>query len=275
MKNLKTNNRIAVLSTLAAALMMAFAVPSSAQDKKEAEKKEQQKVITTVKLTSPEKGKKTQNYVVTAKTTDNKDGKIKLHIIKEADGEKKVIDTTIEFTGQVDAEQLEKMCEKMNCKMKDLECKMKILEGFDYNFEMPDMPSPPCCPEQFGFWNHPVPSPGIQMWDMPRGEETLSDVLGEIPMSRVKSYKITDTKGGKKIVIEVEDGPMFGGRSDNMIYIKAPKAVRGHSTGKGHKQDYKVIIRSDGDKDDINIDAVPPPPPPPDPGKAKSDSTKI
>lgn len=35
--------------------------------------------------------------------------------------------------------------------------------------------------------------------------ETLSDILGDIPMSTVKSYRVKETKEGKRITIEVSD----------------------------------------------------------------------
>ncbi len=35
--------------------------------------------------------------------------------------------------------------------------------------------------------------------------ETISDILGEIPMERVRNYSVKNTKYGKKIVIEIED----------------------------------------------------------------------
>ncbi|MFH1297594.1 MAG: hypothetical protein ABIJ04_10015 [Bacteroidota bacterium] len=40
--------------------------------------------------------------------------------------------------------------------------------------------------------------------------ESLSDVLGDIPMSAVKSYKIRETKNGKRITIEISDDPLLG-----------------------------------------------------------------
>jgi hypothetical protein len=35
--------------------------------------------------------------------------------------------------------------------------------------------------------------------------ETISDIIGEIPMDRVRNYSVKNTKYGKKIVIEIED----------------------------------------------------------------------
>ncbi|MCK9219992.1 MAG: hypothetical protein M0P47_08085 [Bacteroidales bacterium] len=48
-----------------------------------------------------------------------------------------------------------------------------------------------------------------RMMQMKGRGQTLSDVIGEIPMSRVKSYSIKDIKGGKRIVIELNDGQLL------------------------------------------------------------------
>jgi len=51
--------------------------------------------------------------------------------------------------------------------------------------------------------------------------ETLSDVLGDIPMGAVKSYKIKETHEGKKITIEVSDDyPFYQGR--DVFFFRAP-----------------------------------------------------
>jgi len=55
-----------------------------------------------------------------------------------------------------------------------------------------------------------------------RKGESLSDVLGNIPMSAVKSYKIKETKDGKKIVIEVSDEWSFSNDMDIMILGRPP-----------------------------------------------------
>ena len=120
--------------------------------------------------------------------------------------------------------------------------------GFDYGFEYP------CLPEiddhYFG------DNKEIEEYYMPRlymrncqfdnRNQTLSDLLGDIPMERVKSYKIKDRKNGKQIIIELEDGPIIEKR-DRFIIIREP----GRSSGKKNEYDrqMKVIIDPDDEKE--------------------------
>ena len=52
----------------------------------------------------------------------------------------------------------------------------------------------------------------------PKKGESLSDVLGDIPMSAVKSYKIKETKNGKRITIEISDDIIFNHDEDIFIW---------------------------------------------------------
>ncbi|MBL7110394.1 MAG: hypothetical protein ISS19_00450 [Bacteroidales bacterium] len=47
--------------------------------------------------------------------------------------------------------------------------------------------------------------------------ESLNDVLGDIPMSAVKSYKIKETKNGKRIIIDVSDDAFIGHDEEDII----------------------------------------------------------
>ncbi|MCX6280640.1 MAG: hypothetical protein NTU51_01590 [Bacteroidetes bacterium] len=88
-------------------------------------------------------------------------------------------------------------------------CIKDFPEDFNYKFEMPEMPEFSECPEAHDqeFFTHRTPGP--KLFSMQKRGESLSDVLGDIPMSRVKSYKIIDKKGGKRIVIDLIDAPSF------------------------------------------------------------------
>jgi hypothetical protein len=50
-------------------------------------------------------------------------------------------------------------------------------------------------------------------------EPTLSDVLGDIPMSRVNSYSIKDRKNGKRIIIDIDDAPLVE-KQERVVYLK-------------------------------------------------------
>ncbi len=52
----------------------------------------------------------------------------------------------------------------------------------------------------------------------PKSGESLSDVLGDIPMRAVTSYKIKETKNGKRITIEVSDDVMDDLHEDILIW---------------------------------------------------------
>ena len=119
--------------------------------------------------------------------------------------------------------------------------------GFGYEF---DRPCPPDC----------FPPPLREFEDLeecctPRGDmrnfrfdtrtQTLSDLLGDIPMDRVKGYKIKDKKNGKQIIIDLNDGPVLEKR-DRVIIMRDP----GKSSGKRNNSDrqMKVIIKSDDER---------------------------
>jgi len=74
--------------------------------------------------------------------------------------------------------------------------------------------------------------------------ESLSDVLGDIPMSAVKRYKIRDTKYGKKIVIEVNNDFKMH-HSENIIVITPPRPPRVHVKMPRHPR--KIVIERDSD----------------------------
>ena len=83
-------------------------------------------------------------------------------------------------------------------------------------------------------------------------------------MSRVKSYKIIDKKGGKRIIIDLEDGP-FPGHGDQVIYINGSGHPQHQARGAKHQEGMKVIINTDTDKGETNKPE--PPAPPSEPNK--------
>ena len=97
--------------------------------------------------------------------------------------------------------------------------------------------------------------PGGQGCEMSAGRHprTLNDFFGEIPMERVVSYSIRDRKGGKRIIIDLNDAPIFE-RPNNVIVIREPGRINSRMHHPEHQ--VKVVVNSD--------DSVPPPPPPPD-----------
>jgi hypothetical protein len=108
--------------------------------------------------------------------------------------------------------------------------------------------------------------------------QSLNDILGDIPMERVKSYSIKDTKNGKRIVIELNNAPIFE-KENKIIVIREPRRHEGRGNNSEHR--VKVIRHMDEDtkveKSTAPSSTPPPPPPPPDtkPGKTPSKTPKI
>jgi hypothetical protein len=118
--------------------------------------------------------------------------------------------------------------------------------SFDYDFDLdisgiPDPPPPPPVPDidediDFNF------SPDAFGWENKIQEKgnSLSDVLGDIPMDMVKSYSIKDKKNGKRIVIELNDNPVLR-HQEKVIVIREPhrRMMIGHP---GKKMRKGIII---------------------------------
>jgi hypothetical protein len=313
MKNKDLYRPAAVLSG-AALLVLSFiaASPASAQDKKEQK-------ATTVVTASKGKDKKEKKVTVYAKSdSGDKDGKLKVHIIREENGKKTEIDTVIDKPGGLDGADLDNLMKDMHVRIKSAESDMKEAEdemkniqiyingmddsikgdsagkcrrmyklvmpgccpgghsgnsphAFNYNFEIPEMPELPDADEELEneFFNRSFQAPRV--FAMPGKGESLSDVLGNIPMSRVKSYKIIDKKGGKRIIIDVQDGPDFSG--NNVIYINGRNSHARPPRGKGHQKEMQVIIQSGDDEGAaVKPESATPPAPP---KKSESNSPKI
>jgi hypothetical protein len=289
---------VAILSGLATLLVVVLvASPILAQDQRE------HKITVTV----------------TANPQDKQDQKgiYKVKIIKDDNGKKVVIDTTISIKGPMDKEKFDELMENLEGEMEDLQSQMKDLEfsfgsfndsvmkdssghykaytfrfhgnpsckririhenpgEFNYNFEIPDFPELLSIIERG--WNHGWEGhhPGTEIMTLPKRGESLSDILGDIPMSRVKAYKIIDKKGGKRIVIDLKDGPMFDS-GDRMIYIHDTARPPRPPRGVNHDKDIKVIINSGDEKNqnDAGQQNTPPPPPDSEPKKSQPDSPKI
>jgi len=310
MKTNKLHRPAAILTGVAALMMLIFAA-SSAMSQEKKEQKTTATVTTSSSSSSKDKKEQKATVTVKA-DSKNKDGKYNVRIVKEADGKKTIIDTVISSKGGIDSKEMEELMENIHVKLKDTEGKMKELElyfnsmndsllsdssghhkymfkfigpsgcqnihikefphAFDYNFEIPDVPEPPMPPEGFNheFFNQWTPGP--QVLSIPKRGESLSDVLGNIPMSRVKSYKIIDKKGGKRIIIDLEDGPLFES-GDRVIYLNGAGRPQRHTGEMRHQKDMKVIINSGADEKDTEKPESPAPPA--EPKKTQSGSPTI
>jgi hypothetical protein len=103
-----------------------------------------------------------------------------------------------------------------------------------------------------------LPGPGRHRMQFERRGETLNDILGDIPMDRVVNYSVKDRKNGKRIIIDVENAPMFEKR-EKVIIIREPGKDRRYKTK--HPRTIKIH--------ESPVKPVPPPPPPPPPPDEK------
>jgi len=118
--------------------------------------------------------------------------------------------------------------------------------NYEYNFEMPDMDQQPQI-EEFNDENAPEGMNESRYRIFKQKGESLNDLLGNIPMERVKSYSIKDTKDGKKIVIELKNGPIIENHKQ-IIIIHSP-SPQGKPGQHQRQQIKKKIIINNGDQE--------------------------
>jgi hypothetical protein len=112
--------------------------------------------------------------------------------------------------------------------------------NYSYNFDLPEMNQFPQI-EEFEDNN---PHSGMNHDRFNRSEEknqSLNDLLGDIPMDMVKSYSIKETKSGKKITIELKNGPIIENHT-KVIIMRAPRPQGRSGQGPRPQMRRKVII---------------------------------
>jgi ribosome-associated toxin RatA of RatAB toxin-antitoxin module len=118
--------------------------------------------------------------------------------------------------------------------------------SFGFNFPcIPDCPTPPEMLKDMecGNW---FPGQGAQRQRMLNPQETVSDIIGDIPLDKVKSYSIKDRKGGKRIIIDVDDSPIIE-KQERIIYRERPNDMGRYRYMDRNPKDVKVIIRTKKD----------------------------
>jgi len=114
--------------------------------------------------------------------------------------------------------------------------------GLTYKFNMPDIAETVEGIEEFN-WVSPEDDHDAQFYYNRKDKQTLSDVLGDIPMDHVKKYSIKETKNGRKIIIEVDDSQNIVVSGKSFYLNQTPRAYR---LARPHRsnRDVKVIIES-------------------------------
>ncbi|HNW74942.1 MAG TPA: hypothetical protein PKN44_15035 [Bacteroidales bacterium] len=129
-------------------------------------------------------------------------------------------------------------------------------------------------------YDMPLPAPECNMIGKADRQQTLSDLIGDIPMDRVTGYTVKDRKHGKRIIVDVEDGPIFDRHDKNVIIIREPGKVR-HLNNLHPQKKVRVFVNpKEGSREKIDSDvpeppAPPTPPPPPPVDKTKEPKKKI
>jgi len=203
---------------------------------------------------------------------------IRIKVNTDGDGESVTIDTSFTIDDEFDEEAFEAYMSDFDDKMKEMEVHLEKLD-FDEaewdrledqfkemeihlegvgkecdHYKKAMKAYKHCIPRHMEFYSQrphhyycaPDHHRDIVRWhEKPKGE-SLSDVLGDIPMSAVKSYKIRDTKYGKKIVIEVNDD-YPGEFSEEVILIRTPEVPEIRVTKPRIKRE--IIIETEDDED--------------------------
>jgi len=191
--------------------------------------------------------------------------KIMIKVVSDDNGKTTVFDTTMEMPDSAMIDSIKQEIEKViELGSGDKHCQFKVHkmpDGFSYKF---DMPCPPECPmnlEELEGMDFEGIEPGREMEEYmcdhraPGMErriirsgghgQTLNDMLGDIPMDRVVSYSIKDRKGGKRIVIDLNDAPMFE-KQERVVVIREPGNMQ-HSRHNPERK-VKVYVNTDDDK---------------------------
>jgi hypothetical protein len=131
-------------------------------------------------------------------------------------------------------------------------------DRYDYEFDIPCSPDFDFSPFQWyeDFDGDFSPGRDMKVFRYNHDSPTLSDILGDIPMERVKSYSIKDRKNGKRIIIDIEDAPLLDNH-ERVIVIREP-GKQSHKRSNADRQ-MKVIIQSDDGKKSENPTEPPPP----------------
>ncbi len=222
---------------------------------------------------------------------------ITLKIISDDNGKTTIIDTTMEMADSAIVDSITKEINKvivMGKGGKHARIKMcNMPEGFNYNFEIPSIPECPMALEELegiewegsdpGYneedflWQGRASHPERRIMRFDDQRQMLSDVLGDIPMDRVASYSVKDRKGGKRIVIDLNDAPVID-RPDRVIIIREPARIK--RIKHNPERQVKVIVNTDDDDqrqvvtESSSSESVPPPPPPPPPAKTGKTTPK-
>jgi hypothetical protein len=124
--------------------------------------------------------------------------------------------------------------------------------NFDYNYDFPETGE---FPQKFLREFRDDNIPGIleeeHQGRLKGKDESLNDLLGDIPMDQVRSYSIRDTKDGKRIVIELNKEPFIEHHRDVFI-LRSPRPERMYQRDNSPQIKKKVIINNGDEEEEEN-----------------------
>lgn len=165
------------------------------------------------------------------------------------------MDITMKLSDSIEVDSLRKKIEKVivmsnNCRNGSFNYHCSPQE-YKYNFDVEtDLPECQDMWQNFDDEQCDMRLPGTQHKVFRFDDDasgSLNDLLGNIPMERVKSYSIKDHKNGKRIVIDIDDRQTFNSRGNTIIIRGGGKPAGMHYRKVNPDRDVKVIIKTDKD----------------------------
>jgi len=137
--------------------------------------------------------------------------------MKQYEGQMKNIEKYLkQMHVELEGEELEKALQEAHESLEDVYFDMPSGRNLQWKIRAPRHAEHYCTPGNMFFYGKPEGCcEPFRLKPQNRGE-SLNDVLGDIPMRAVKSYKIKETKDGKRITIDVSDDAMFD-RDENIL----------------------------------------------------------
>jgi hypothetical protein len=230
MKKFRNMKNIFICTTLSVMITFSFSFKLAAQDSTKARTK---KGVVVLKIRKDDNGKTTVidttfNIATPAGHAAFEEYMAK-HEKESEDLGKEIdnIEVLVDVPDFPDSSEADSVIKQFKFFAKDIQCphfkgKNKP-QGWDYEFEIPCPPDFDLPPfqgyEDFDGEFHPGPDMKVFRYD--NKGQTLSDILGDIPMDRIKSYSIKDRKNGKRIIIDIEDAPLLENQQ-KVIIMQGP-----------------------------------------------------
>ncbi|MBE0647799.1 MAG: hypothetical protein IH596_08445 [Bacteroidales bacterium] len=139
---------------------------------------------------------------------------IKVKVETDKDGESVTIDTVFTIDEDFNMEAFEEAMKEYEVQMKDMG---KYLKEMEIELEGEEMEKAMHMGNMH-YFGRPEHCFETMRVSPPKRGESLADVLGDIPMSAVTSYKIKETKNGKRITIEIDEDALQDYNEDVIIW---------------------------------------------------------